>query len=46
LPIFAGAVLAGSLFGTWLGVDRLPREWLLRCLGGVLTVAGAKLLFA
>ena len=45
LPIFAAAVAAGSLFGTWLGVDRLPREWLLRCLGGVLTVAGAKLLF-
>jgi hypothetical protein len=45
LPVFAGAVLAGSLLGTWLGVGRLPREWLLRCLGGVLTVAGAKLLF-
>jgi hypothetical protein len=45
LPVFAGAVLAGSLFGTWLGVERLPREWLLRCLAGVLTVAGAKLLF-
>jgi uncharacterized protein with NRDE domain len=31
--------------GTWLGVDRLPRAWLLRTLGAVLIVAGAKLLF-
>ena len=45
LPIFLGAVLAGALVGTWLGVERLPRAWLLRTLGGVLTIAGAKLLF-
>lgn len=45
LPIFIGAVMAGALIGTWLGVERLPRPWLLRMLGIVLTVAGAKLLF-
>ena len=45
LPIFLAAVGAGALFGTWLGVERLPRPWLLRTLGAVLTVAGAKLLF-
>ena len=39
------AVGAGALLGTWLGVDRLPRSWLLRTLGAVLAVAGAKLLF-
>jgi uncharacterized membrane protein YfcA len=45
LPIFLAAVLAGALVGTWLGVERLPRPWLLRTLGAVLLVAGAKLLF-
>lgn len=45
LPIFLGSVFAGALIGTWLGVERLPRPWLLRTLGAVLTVAGAKLLF-
>ena len=45
LPIFLGSVFAGALLGTWLGVERLPRPWLLRTLGAVLTVAGAKLLF-
>ena len=45
LPIFLGAVFAGALIGTWLGVERLPRPWLLRTLGAVLSVAGAKLLF-
>ncbi|HEX8839385.1 MAG TPA: sulfite exporter TauE/SafE family protein [Sphingomicrobium sp.] len=46
LPIFLGAVAAGALLGTWLGVERLPRPWLLRTLGLVLLIAGAKLLFA
>lgn len=46
LPIFLAAVGAGALLGTWLGVERLPRAWLLRTLGLVLTIAGAKLLFA
>lgn len=45
LPIFLTAVLGGALLGTWLGVERLPRAWLLRTLGAVLAVAGAKLLF-
>lgn len=45
LPIFLAAVAAGALLGTWLGVERLSRPWLLRTLGLVLTIAGAKLLF-
>ena len=45
LPIFLAAVGAGALIGTWLGVERLPRPWLLRTLGLVLSIAGAKLLF-
>lgn len=45
LPLFLAAVLAGALIGTWLGVERLPRALLLRTLGVVLIVAGAKLLF-
>lgn len=45
LPIFLAAVGAGALLGTWLGVERLPRPWLLRTLGAVLLIAGAKLLF-
>ena len=45
LPLFLAAVAAGALLGTWLGVERLPRPWLLRTLGAVLVVAGAKLLF-
>jgi len=44
LPLFLAAVAAGALLGTWLGVERLPRPWLLRTLGLVLVVAGAKLL--
>lgn len=45
LPIFLAVVGGGALLGTWLGVERLPRPWLLRTLGLVLTIAGAKLLF-
>lgn len=45
LPVFLVAVGVGALIGTWLGVERLPRPWLLRTLGLVLTIAGAKLLF-
>ena len=45
LPYFVVSVIAGAVLGTWLGVERLPRPWLLRMLGTVLTVAGAKLLF-
>jgi hypothetical protein len=45
LPLFLLSVGAGAVLGTWLGVDRLPRPWLLRTLGLVLTIAGTKLLF-
>jgi uncharacterized membrane protein YfcA len=45
LPLFLVAVGAGAMIGTWLGVERLPRPWLLRTLGAVLLVAGSKLLF-
>lgn len=45
LPFFLVAVAAGAVLGTWLGVERLPRPWLLRTLGAVLLVAGSKLLF-
>jgi uncharacterized membrane protein YfcA len=45
LPLFMVAVSGGAILGTWLGVERLPRPWLLRALGAVLLVAGAKLLF-
>src|SRR5205807_7008206 len=45
LPLFLLSVAAGAVIGTWLGVERLPRPWLLRLLGLVLTIAGAKLLF-
>jgi len=45
LPLFLLSVAAGAVIGTWLGVERLPRPWLLRTLGFVLSIAGAKLLF-
>jgi uncharacterized protein len=44
LPIFAVAVIAGALVGTWLGVGRLPKPRLLQWLGLVLLIAGAKLI--
>jgi len=46
LPILLGAVAAGALAGTWLGVSRLPRRALLRVLAAVLAIAGAKLFFS
>lgn len=46
LPILIGAVAAGALAGTWLGVGRLPKPRLLQGLGLVLLIAGAKLIFA
>ena len=45
LPIFAGAVFAGALLGSWLGVSRLPRHRLLQALAIVLVIAAFKLLF-
>ncbi|MFL6733521.1 MAG: sulfite exporter TauE/SafE family protein [Sphingomicrobium sp.] len=46
VPFFLVAVAAGAVLGTWLGVERLPRPWLLRSLAAVLMIAGAKLLLA
>ena len=46
LPIFAGAVVAGAVVGTWLGTGRLPKSRLLQGLGLVLVIAGAKMIFA
>lgn len=43
LPLFAGAVLAGALVGTTLGI-RLQGPLILKALGIVLVVAGVKLL--
>ncbi len=44
LPILAGAVFAGALLGSWLGVSRLPHHRLLQGLALVLVIAGLKLL--
>ena len=44
LPILAAAVFAGALFGSWLGVSRLPRHRLLQALAVILVIAGLKLL--
>jgi uncharacterized membrane protein YfcA len=44
MPYLLGAVAAGAVAGTALGVARLPRERLLQALGVVLVVAGLKLL--
>ena len=43
LPLYAGAVLAGGLIGTTLGI-RLHAPMILKALGAVLVVAGLKLL--
>lgn len=43
LPIYAGAVLAGALIGTTLGI-RLAIPGILKALGGVLLIAGLKLI--
>jgi uncharacterized membrane protein YfcA len=45
LPLYLVAVGTGAVVGTWLGIERLPRPWLLRTLGCVLVIAGGKLLF-
>lgn len=46
LPILAGAVFAGALAGSWLGVSRLPRHRLLQALAAVLVIAALKLLLS
>ncbi len=43
LPLYAGAVMIGGVIGTTLGI-RLATPVILRCLGVVLVVAGAKLI--
>ena len=45
MPWLVGAVALGALLGTWLGVEKLPRERLLQALGLVLILAGVKLIF-
>lgn len=46
LPVLAGAVFAGALLGSWLGVSRFPRHRLLQALAVVLVIAGLKLLLS
>lgn len=46
LPWLAGAVLVGALIGTQLGLKTLRPPILLKALGLVLIVAGAKLIFS
>ena len=46
LPLLAGAVFAGALVGSWLGVSRFPRHRLLQALAVVLVIAGLKLLLS
>lgn len=45
LPFFILAVVVGALAGTRLGINKLNPEMLLKALGVVLLVAGAKLTF-
>jgi uncharacterized protein len=44
LPLFAGATMLGALIGTTLGTSRLAVPGILKALGVVLVVAGAKLI--
>lgn len=44
LPILLCAVTVGAAVGLALGLNRLPRIWLLRLLAVVLIIAGAKLI--
>jgi uncharacterized protein len=43
MPWWMLGVALGAALGTWLGVEKLPRERLLQALGLVLTLAGVKL---
>jgi uncharacterized membrane protein YfcA len=45
LPYFVGAVVAGALVGTTLGITALARKMILLALAVVLLIAGAKLAF-
>jgi uncharacterized protein len=44
LWLFAGAVLAGGIIGTTLGISKLATEWLLKALALVLIIAATKLI--
>jgi uncharacterized protein len=44
LPLYAGAVLLGALAGSTLGVSRFAPTAILKALGVVLIIAGAKLI--
>lgn len=44
LPLYGGAVLAGALVGTTLGIRVLPTQGLLKALGVVLVIAGMKMI--
>jgi uncharacterized protein len=44
LPLYMVAVMAGALLGTQIGIHRFAREHLLKSLGVVLVIAGAKLI--
>jgi hypothetical protein len=44
LPVFIIAVAIGGLIGTWLGLSKMPRVWILRALGVVLVLAGVGIL--
>ena len=46
LPVYLGAVMAGALVGTSLGVRWLAIPGILKALGLVLVIAGAKLIFS
>jgi uncharacterized protein len=44
LPLYMVAVMAGALIGTQLGIHKYAKEHLLKALGFVLVIAGAKLI--
>jgi uncharacterized protein len=44
LPIYMVAVMLGAVVGTQLGIHKYAKEHLLKALGVVLVIAGAKLI--
>ncbi len=44
LPLYMVAVMAGALLGTQIGIHKYAKEHLLKALGVVLVIAGAKLI--
>ncbi len=44
LPLYMVAVMAGALLGTQIGIHKFAKEHLLKALGVVLVIAGAKLI--